>query len=106
MHFNIELNKTIFHVGIVKNTIHEFKVKIGLTKELCDVSKTLSFEKHPPFAFNCDYKSLAYFKEKILTVLGENGWQNFGVAEQPDNVIHYITHRFNYNAPTIPLTRL
>jgi 5-methylthioribose kinase len=103
---DIDLNKTLFHVGIVKNTEHEFKVKMGLTKELCDVSKTLTFQKQPPFANKCNYLSLGRVQSELIKVLRQNDWQNFGVAEQPDDVIYSLQYIFNLNLPKLPLTRL
>jgi 5-methylthioribose kinase len=103
---NIDLNKTLFHVGIVKNTEHEFKVKMGLTKELCDVSKTLTFSKHPPFANKDHYMSLGRVQPQLINVLRQNDWQNFGVAEQPDDVIYSLQYIFTLNQPRLPLTRL
>lgn len=106
MHFDINLNKTLFHVGIVKNTEHEFKVKMGVTKELCDVSKTLTFKKSPPFANKDHYLSLGRLQVHLIEVLRQNNWQNFGVANQPDSVVYSLQYIFTLNQPRLPLTRL
>lgn len=99
-------NNTLFHVGIVKNTEYEFKVKVGLTRELCNISKTLSFEKKAPYANKCNYKSLGMFQSIIINVLRENNFQNLGIAEDPDDEIYYMQHRFSLTVARLPVTRL
>jgi hypothetical protein len=102
----MNLNKTLFYVGIVKNTEEEFKVKMGYTKELCDISKTLTFQKQPPFANKDHYMSLGRVQSELIKILSINDWQNFGIAEQPDDVIYSLQYIFTLNQRKLPLTRL
>jgi hypothetical protein len=106
MPFDIDLNRNEFCVGIVKNTPTEFQLKVGRTKELCDSSNTLSFQKQKPLMTKCHYISMGIFENQIIDCLRQHDWQNFGIANQPDDVLYYINHRFMYNAPKLPLTRL
>jgi hypothetical protein len=102
----VDLNRIEFCVGIVKNTEHEFKLKVGRTRKLCDFSNTLSFQKYEPIMTKCHYISMGIFENQIIECLRKNDWQNFGIANQPDDVLYYMNHRFMYNAPKLPITRL
>lgn len=102
----IDFNHTEYQIGVVKCTEFEFQLKVGLTRELCDSSKTLSFKKGPPLMFVCHYKSMAHFKEYILDELRKNDYQNFGNTDKPDIPLYYFEHRFILFLPKIPVTRL
>ena len=106
MHSEIDLNGIEFCVGIVKNTPTEFQLKVGRTKELCDSSNTLKFQKNKPLMTKCHYISISFFEKQIIDCLAGNDWQHLGIASQPDDVLYYINHRFSYYAPRLPLTRL
>lgn len=102
----IDFNHTSYIVGVVQCDEYNFKLKVGLTQELCDRSKTLCFKKYAPYMFKCHYKSMAHFKEQILNVLRQNDYKNFGDCEFPVPAKYHFEHRFILFLPKIPVTRL
>ena len=102
----IDFNHTNYVIGIVQCDEYNFKMKAGLTQELCDSSRTLCFKKAPPYLFKCHYKSMAHFKEQILQVLRQNDYKNFGTTVSSVKAMYHFDHRFILNLPKIPITRL
>lgn len=101
---NEEVNQTAFWVGIVKNDMYNFWIKIGLTKELCDTSNTLELTRNKPNL--CNYKVLGLNQLYIYNKLKENDFNNLGIDEAPSDVLEYMRFRFTLFANQLPITRL